>query len=748
MTWLSRLLPQSPSLQRLADPNHRTRQGKRRRRMATLERLEDRTLLSNVMVSENLLTHALTITGDAHNDNFIIQENSAASGGQVSVSPGNSLTTIGGLHTPFTSQQGILTLTVILNGTSNNTDVVKLLGTAPAASSVKTVTITTPTVVSPNFGETLDFTGNNLNNPGTFSLTAYGTLAGPGPKGTPASLDNSTFNAVTITQIGCCPAHVELGNDHVSGSVNVSEGYGTGDTITLTNDTFGSTVLAQNAGPVWPMNGDGDVITVTSSKVKDLVVTQGNGNGDQINVDTLGISLVGGGVSTTQGNGNGDTTSINLVTINPTTITPNKPANWVCPSITVSQGDGVSDQAKVTNSIVPGNIEITQGKGLLDFAQISDSSAGWVNGVYKYGENKGCPILVCGIVSITQGDGNHDIAQVLTVKANYIYITQGNGGPYSSLTGDEALVDSSLVQGNVAIVQGNGDDDVAAVTNTTAGSSVPIPGKCPHLCYGDISIDQGNGVSDSATIDTVTANYAEITQGDGDNDNALVTNSVFLGDVSIYQGKGNLDYAAVLGTSVGTTFPGPIGFNVECCGSVTIQQGDGYNDQAVLDGGDVANNVYITQGDSIAFQGCDPNKGDEVHINDTAVTSDIIISQGSEASTDENGNVIPGAVGNNVVTIGDTSPVTAGGWTHIVQAGANNTVILGGSGLGSPYDFETVFLDIYTGDGGGGFVSATNTAVDVGSNLGNDYEIDGGGDGNSFNDGGGNSNVTISGNYF
>ena len=380
------------------------------------------------------------------------------------------------------------------------------------------------------------------------------------------------------------------------------------------------------------MNGDGDVITVTSSKVKDLVVTQGNGNGDQINVDTLGISLVGGGVSTTQGNGDGDTTSINLVTITP--IKASTPPNWVCPSITVTQGDGASDQAQVTNSIVPGDIEITQGTGDEDFAQISDSSAGWVNGVYTYGENKACPILVCGILSITQTDGNHDVAQVLTVNANDIYITQGNGGPIPGTDGDEVHVIGSIVEGEVSIVQGHGDDDLAEVTATTAGSSVAIPDDCPYLCYGDISIDQGDGVSDSATIDTVTANYAEITQGDGDNDNALVTNSVFLGDVSIYQGKGNLDYAAVLGTSVGTTFPGPIGFNVECCGNITIQQGDGYNDQAVLDG-DVANNVSITQGDSIAFQGCDPNLGDEVHINDTTITSDIIISQGSEASTDE-----------------------------------------------------------------------------------------------------------------
>jgi hypothetical protein len=36
---------------RLAHHNHRTRQGQRRRRMATLETLESRTLLSNVVTS-------------------------------------------------------------------------------------------------------------------------------------------------------------------------------------------------------------------------------------------------------------------------------------------------------------------------------------------------------------------------------------------------------------------------------------------------------------------------------------------------------------------------------------------------------------------------------------------------------------------------------------------------------------------------------------------------------------------------
>ena len=59
MTWFSRLLPQSPRLQRVAGHNHRTRQGQRRRRMATLETLEGRTLLSNVVTS---FTHD-SITG-------------------------------------------------------------------------------------------------------------------------------------------------------------------------------------------------------------------------------------------------------------------------------------------------------------------------------------------------------------------------------------------------------------------------------------------------------------------------------------------------------------------------------------------------------------------------------------------------------------------------------------------------------------------------------------------------------------
>src|SRR5271166_6145824 len=107
MTWLSRLLPQSPS-QRLANRNHRTRQAQRRRRMATLETLEGRTLLSNVTAHFTPATSALTITGDTHNDNFTIKENA---NGTVTVAPGATRvvpgvgvvpgSTIDGGSTPF-----------------------------------------------------------------------------------------------------------------------------------------------------------------------------------------------------------------------------------------------------------------------------------------------------------------------------------------------------------------------------------------------------------------------------------------------------------------------------------------------------------------------------------------------------------------------------------------------------------------------------------------------------------------------
>ena len=89
--------------------------------------------------------------------------------------------------------------------------------------------------------------------------------------------------------------------------------------------------------------------------------------------------------------------------------------------------------------------------------------------------------------------------------------------------------------------------------------------------------------------------------------------------------------------------------------------------------------------------------------------------------------------------------VSVGGDTYINQHYANNQVFLG------DYDssFTTIWLDVFTGTGGGAFVYATNTTVYFGT-LGwfsPDYTIAGGGLGNTYVDGGGNSGVTVDPNF-
>ncbi len=84
------------------------------------------------------------------------------------------------------------------------------------------------------------------------------------------------------------------------------------------------------------------------------------------------------------------------------------------------------------------------------------------------------------------------------------------------------------------------------------------------------------------------------------------------------------------------------------------------------------------------------------------------------------------------------SQVTVGDSTYIYQGGANNEVDLGGAFDPSGIDFSTTYLDIWTGAGGGGYVTAVNTWVWNGSAFGLSYVINGGGTGNTYSDYGGN----------
>ena len=118
------------------------------------------------------------------------------------------------------------------------------------------------------------------------------------------------------------------------------------------------------------------------------------------------------------------------------------------------------------------------------------------------------------------------------------------------------------------------------------------------------------------------------------------------------------------------------------------------------------NNVFISQGNgSITTPSCDQQTGDTINVNCTNVTSDMTLEQGEG---DETAGLDLGA---NTINIATTSPVFVGDSTVINEIGANNgdnTINLGGASGGpdsGSVDFETGYLDVYTGAAGGAYVT-------------------------------------------
>jgi hypothetical protein len=338
--------------------------------------------------------------------------------------------------------------------------------------------------------------------------------------------------------------------------------------------------------------------------------------------------------------------------------------------------------------------------------------------------------IIPGKVGVLEGAGGDSIVVDGDTFGSTL-LEQGFGPDTGSGDGGSIVVDQSHFR-DLTIVQGNGQGDSIDVNDVTVSTS----------SFG-LRTSQGNGTGDVTTINAVTAPgpvtpspvtipsilaiQGNSTQGKLGGDTATVSHSSVPGNITIDQGNGS-DFAAILNSSAGFAIPvGP--YLIEDFGTATISQGDGDNDVALLDEGDVFNNVVIAQGNG---------QGDIAQINDTTVFSDIDITQGNVPA----GSKSSPDVGNSVVAIGfdyigfmGSSSVTAGGATSVYQYGANNQVYLGDT----PSSFTTVFLDIYTGAGGGGFVSATNTTVYAGSSFGYNYVINGGGTGNTYYDGGGNS---------
>jgi len=767
MTWLSRLLPQSPRLPRLADHNHRTRQAQRRRRMSTLEALEGRTLLSNVVTSVTAAPNGartLTITGDTHNDTFTVSENNAT--GQITVT-GTGSTLIDTNGRTYTTTQEISNLAIVLPGSFPSTDLVNITSTGTGKGFLSTVNILAPGVAT-NGAEGLNLTLNvsTLTVGGELSLWDAPTFVAPAtpplpivatasggttaanaptaaqiPGYTPPSTNNlgggltvnvtgSHLGSLYIEQTGSEPAVVTVNQDAIGGSVIVEEGVANGDKILLENSTAGATTLIQGYGPTQPGdNGAGDVISVqddgtATSGIFDLAITQlgtGNGTIDVGTVSPVEVALGGFGIEATQ-------TSGSVIAIESITTYSVAPFNSFGPSgppdIVTYQGNGSGDQTTIDNVGTPalpfpGNITVTQGNGGGDKVDLEADAVGFTTPsptLSATGSPQPAPqphVLKAsyGVVSVTQGSGGGDHVTLSSSGSegtglnyfNDLTITQGSGG------GDVVSVDSTVVvTGNITVVQGDGAFDQVFITATTAGyvTSTGFPGLYKDH-GGLLTVIQGNGYEDSINITSLGLegefgsifNYVLLIQGDslngnpagtpdnlsGTYSNEITGDTVTIDETLIYS---NLSIYQNTTITVPTTPAGYLALATTPVYNVGDGPGFGYN----------------------------------------------IVSIGTGAATYYNA---PSG------TVTGPAQVLVGGETNIDQGSTApygvNEVFLGGAGDASGTDFETLTLDIWTGAGGGGFVSADNTTVVYGSGFGFYYVIDGGGDGNGYFDSGGNN---------
>lgn len=777
MTWLSRLLPQRNRLQLVGTPTNRTPVSKRNRRQMTLEALEHRVVLSVTAVPN--FSGVLNITVDKFANNFTIEEfkiNSTQS--KVTLTANDAKTLINGGST-WTSFGAVSSINVkIASNTQANKDTIELVGEGIGTQEgVKNVTFT----AAAGSSKGLVLNVHDINNSGAFKVTTHGLLD--------LDMDSAKWNSISITQDGCCPADVSIINSISAGSVTIKEGWGDGSSINLDNDQFGVTKLYQaygaKSGKYKNCDGNDDSVTVTNSRLNSLCIDQNaksDGNNNTVYVDTVSIALLPKyqktGICVIQGNGDDDSAIVTNVS---TYGNPNLPS---CVGISITQGSGHNDYAEVSHATVPGDVTIVQqdvlggpdDHGIFgDTALISDVHAGRPNEYYcgeiciTQGDAKGDSATIQDSsteeldVCIVQGDGELDDALVSNVTSGCnIYVTQGDAIPTGDPDkdphgGDTATVDGSTAECDIKVGQGDGNGNSATVSNSTAGYDP----SGENGNSGCITICQGDGDDNTALVDTSTAANGDIKidQGDGDRDHATIQCSTAGHDVCVTQGDGDLDVVDILGVIAGSVDYSD-GYPKDVYGNVTVVQGDGQHDIVNVDECNgiftQVNNLCIIQGDSLPSDDCDIDAyySDEVHINDSIITSDICVYQGfswvePDDGQDGEGYWAETGFGYYLITIGDTSPVTAGGATKLEQAGEGNTVILGGAtGEGSGlFDFVTAWLDVWTGSGGGAFVSATNTQVLYGSFCGNDWTIDGGGDGNVFYDGGGNDGVTYSDNF-
>src|SRR3954453_3758667 len=148
MTWLSRLFPQNNRLQPV--PSRNRTQAKSNRRMATLERLEDRTLLAGQVAITFGLGGPLGLVGNAVSKSFTVAEVQKPGGTYVSLTGYAGTTFKYGAVVSSTWQSAFPVSSIPHSGTASGkayTDAIWLTGDGQTtAEGVGNVSFTAPAI--------------------------------------------------------------------------------------------------------------------------------------------------------------------------------------------------------------------------------------------------------------------------------------------------------------------------------------------------------------------------------------------------------------------------------------------------------------------------------------------------------------------------------------------------------------------------------------------------------------------------
>ena len=323
-------------------------------------------------------------------------------------------------------------------------------------------------------GEGNTTTINNITSP---SPTPPSNTTPNGSPGISVVQGDGSQDQISVTNSFANPSSIP------GGTVSLAQGAGDSDKIIVQGDIFGSTQLTQGTsgspstpgGPGTPggtpggppvgsgsgsggllVNGNNDSISVSSTRVADLTITQNVpvGTNDAISLDNVGLGLTSFGLRITQGSGDGNTTTINNVTSPPVSdlsqYLPSGP-----PGISVVQGDGSGDQVTVTNSSLGGALTIGQGNGSKDVITVDSVVVGQSASGVAASQGDGIADKIT-INNVTSPVASDPAAYIVYGGPPNIIVTQGTGANQDGQ--DSASVTNSSLPGwgVILIIQNDG----------------------------------------------------------------------------------------------------------------------------------------------------------------------------------------------------------------------------------------------------------------------------------------------------